>query len=56
MHSVAVHVMVVVPIGYGSLTARLSLRAPDTVTLVPVADGLFTATVASPEPDGAAAV
>src|SRR5438105_13694787 len=47
LHSVAVQVMVVVPTGYPSFSARLSLRTPVTCTFVPVAVGGSTVTEAS---------
>ena len=48
--------MVVVPIGYGSLTARSSVLELPITTLLPVAVGVPTLTVASGWPDGAATV
>ena len=48
--------MVVVPIGYGSLTGRSSLRWLPITTLVPVVLGVPTLTVASGWPDGACTV
>src|SRR5882724_4834356 len=47
LHSLTVQVIVVVPIGYGSFTGRLSLRTPCNDALVPVKSGLSTGTVAS---------
>jgi hypothetical protein len=47
LHSVAVQVIVVVPIGYPSLNDLLSLRTPVTTTLLPVALGGLTVTEAS---------
>src|SRR3989442_8428933 len=44
---VAVHVIVVVPTGYGSLNARSSLRCEVTVTPLPVVVGCPGSTVAS---------
>jgi hypothetical protein len=54
--SVAVQVMKVVPIGYGSVTGRSSLLSLLIITLLPVAEGVPTLTVASDWPDGAATV
>ena len=48
--------MVVVPIGYGSVTGRSSLLSLPITTLEPVAVGVPTLTVASGWPDGAATV
>jgi len=48
--------MVVIPIGYGSVTGRSSLLELPITTLLPVAVGVPTLTVASPWPDGASTV
>src|SRR5688572_1661172 len=48
--------MVVVPIGYGSVTGRSSLRVPEITTLLPVAVGVPTLTVASAWPDAVSTV
>src|ERR1043166_3536326 len=48
--------MVVVPIGYGSVTGRSSVLELPITTLLPVAVGVPTLTVASAWPDGACTV